>query len=232
MIELHKNPVWILSGPRTGSCFVSEVLNETKIFKPIFSEWFHFKKINKIFCDEKLLSPFDYKWPKFAKVHEDHFEKIKQMFPLLKIEEVIPNLKFIHLRRGNLIKQVISEFFARKTNVYFVKNKKELTEYQELKVDYDEKIMLCYYKKAIIRFNSWKPLLTKDNHINIFYEELIDNSKEIFLKIFDFIGIIPPNNLNIEATLITSHPLKEEYEKKFTDFLIKNNHIIFNNMKK
>jgi LPS sulfotransferase NodH len=149
------------------------------------------------------------------------------MFPLLKIEEVIPNLKFIHLRRKNLIKQTISEFFARKTNVYFVKNKKELTEYQELKVDYDEDTMLDYYKKAIIRFNSWKPLLTKENHINIFYEELIDNPKEIFLKIFDFIGIIATTKLNIEATLITSHPLKEEYEKRFTDFLIKKNYILF-----
>ena len=71
-------------------------------------EWFHNNNIKEIFCDKKLMSPFDYKWPKFAKVHEDHFQKIQKMFPLLNIEEVIPKLKFIHLRRKNLIKQAIS----------------------------------------------------------------------------------------------------------------------------
>ena len=232
MIELYKNPVWILSGPRTGSSFISSVLNETKIFDPVFNECFHDDWIKEIFSDVKLLSPFNYNWPKFAKVHEAHFEKIQKMFPSLNIKEVIPDLKFIHLRRKNLIKQTISEFFANKTNIYIIKNKKKLNKYKELKVDYDEKIMLHYYKKAIIRFNSWEPLLIKENHIDIFYEELIDNPKETFLKIFNFLEIIPPNNLNIKSTLIQYHPLKEEYEKKFTDFLIKNNHIIFNNMKK
>ena len=108
MQQLYEFPIWILSGPRTGSSFIASVLNDTKIFSPFFREWFHNNNIKEIFCDKKLMSPFDYKWPKFAKVHEDHFQKIQKMFPLLNIEEVIPKLKFIHLRRKNLIKQAIS----------------------------------------------------------------------------------------------------------------------------
>ena len=77
MKQLYEVPVWILSGPRTGSSFISSVLNDTNLFEPAFREWFHHNNINEIFRGKKSLSPFDYKWPLFAKVHEDHYEKIK-----------------------------------------------------------------------------------------------------------------------------------------------------------
>ena len=232
MKQLYEIPVWILSGPRTGSSFISSVLNDTNLFEPDFREWFHNNNINEIFCHKKSLSPFDYKWPLFAKVHEDHYEKIKTMFPLLNIEEVIPKLKFIHLRRKNLIKQAISSYFSHKTNTYIIKNKKKLNNYKEFKVDYDEENILFIYEKIISRFNFWKPVLINDNYIDVFYEELIDNPIEAFIKIFNFLGITLPSNLNIESTLIQSHPLKQEYEKKFTRFLRKNNHVIFNDRTK
>jgi len=229
MSKYSIDPVWILSEARTGSTFLSNTLNETKFFNPIFKEYFHDDKMNKFFRDKELLLHFNSKWPKFAKMHGTHFANIRKSFPILKIKKLIPNLKFIHLRRKNLVKQAISLYFCSKTKYFIVKNKKDLNKYKKIKVDYNEENILNIYNKMIFRFNFWKPILTNQNYIDVYYEDLIDNPKKTFLKIFKFIGIEMPDNLNTKSTLVQSHPLKKVYEKMFIEFLKKNNHPVFIN---
>lgn len=222
-------PVWILSEARTGSTFLSNTLNETKIFNPIFKEYFHDDKINKFFIDKGLLSHFNSKWPKFAKVHGTHFANIRKSFPILKIKKLIPDLKFIHLRRKNLVKQAISTYFCRKTKYFIIKNKKDLRKYKKINVNYNEEDILNIYNSIIFRFNFWEPILTKQNYINVYYEELINNPKKTFLKIFKFIGVKMPATLNTKSTLVQSHPFKKVYEEMFVEFLNKNNHAVITN---
>lgn len=219
MSNTEVEPFWILCHSRTGSQFLMSMLNNTKLFNPKIIEHFHQKQFNDG-CYKNV------KIPKYANVKRCLYKaNFKDQYKN-KIKKLYPNIKFIHLRRKNIIDSVISNYLSNSSKIFITKNYNKLKEFQNTKIPYDEKKILDMYLSSLRLFDSWTNFLHGEKCYEIFYEDLKADPERIFFEVIDFLKIKPSKELyNPQGTLIQSHPLKEEFKRRFRKFLDKNNPI-------
>lgn len=182
---LHANykisPTWILAVPRCGSSFLVDVLNSTDLFDPKFKEF----NLDYDYKEQIVKNP-----PKFIKLQRIFYDrkgfKDEEKDFLLKKH---PNIRFIVIQRKNIIEQTVSHYFCEKTKIWFLKNKEDYKSYLNKKIEIDNQLLLNLYKINLSYFNCWKNFTKDLNHIEVFYEDLIENKKEFFDKISNFLKI-------------------------------------------
>jgi LPS sulfotransferase NodH len=101
--------IWILSEKRTGSSYLCELINYTEKFEDQFKEWY------VQFDNRKEITNF-YKKPNLPKYCKIHSSVMKTIFgSIQELKNKIGFCKFIHLKRRNLRKMLVSQLLAQKT---------------------------------------------------------------------------------------------------------------------
>lgn len=107
----------------------------------------------------------------------------------------LKGIKIIHLKRMNLLDNLISLKLARKTRIWssLVKPRKKII---KINLDYNE--CLEYFKNATFIRNKYDGLLKNKSCIDVHYEQLIKNTQKEISKLLNFLNIpnIPKKSLN------------------------------------
>jgi LPS sulfotransferase NodH len=189
-------PLWILCFPRTGSSYLSSLLNNLELF-PTFNEMY---PNESLILDENLgptnknqsfgewIRVFGNKHvAKYTKaIHhqfDNHFKKDEKV-----IKNIFNDIKFIKLIRKDKIDQASSMFIAKKLNQYHVYNDSMLLEYKNKNFEINKKELLLIYNEVIKQQNFWN-FIDDKNCIKIYYEDLISNEEIIIKNILEFINV-------------------------------------------
>ena len=191
--------IWLLTNPRCGSQLLSWFLNNSGLIgKSNFGE--HFVQINgrelkprKQFDD----NPLDFN---HSVVHRKQFVKLFNDSERNIIESKLPDLRYIHLNRRNIIEQAVSLYFAEATNVWSLPQKKEYlqlhqhdfftkNEYEKIPVLIDDNRLLSCYYKCQKHNDNWAGYLQQTKHCSLWYEDLVTHTKEQLIKIFAFLNL-------------------------------------------
>jgi len=206
-------PCWILSCRRSGSTYLCGLLNSTAIFPQRWKEYY---------CD-----PLDKKnleeLPVVNKILYDQYYRIKNR---IKIEEELPNIKYVFLRRKDLHAVTVSKFLISKTlgmgkdgydYIWNVFDKKSLEEFQKIEVDYDLGSLKKMHKKTVIDYNSWNRFLRNENFIEFDYQDIIDSPIECVYKILEFMECekVNPKLDWPYLSMKMEHPKKKEFTERF-----------------
>lgn len=204
---------WILTNPRSGSYFLSSLLNNSGKFNPLFKEY-----LNK--DNDEFINP-NKEIPKNCKVHGYQFNTY--FSSLDELENKIGKTKYILLERENIYDRVISDYFARYTDVWKCtkKDKKIQTKFQIVEVPYDLKKIMKIYKSYQIE-PKWN--IDKD-HLKVSYEELFKNTELTLIKIFKYFEIKITNQeinkmiCSKNTTIKLDREDKKQYIERFKEFI-------------
>lgn len=196
-------PLWILCNPRTGSSLLSEYLNNTMCFSnydnpriqtandlidknAAFGEWLRVLRSK---------DDFESHPPIFMKnIFHQHMQLFEDNNNADYIKKIIPNIRFIHLKRSNVKEHIISQYFAEITNTWHVLGGEELSNYQNIQVPLDiDLLRKCC--EAVASYNSnWDYFLKGESYLTIYYENLVDNPHKILSNINDFYNLLIDDN--------------------------------------
>jgi LPS sulfotransferase NodH len=221
-------PCWILCTPRSGSSYISELLNNTGIF-PSFEYLFPHLSINlnknpgpirktnafgewlRIYNDQ---IEFEKNIPPYLKViHRQYLDLIKEDFNPL---DLVHDLKLILLKRKNIYKQASSLYLAQEMNQYHVYSNWMMKEFTNKTIDINiEKLTESYNK--VLGFNcTWNKFLKFDPLV-IHYEDIVNNTFKSIQDIMSYLNIdIKKNTIekSIDITkkemLVMTHPIKDK----------------------
>ena len=179
-------PCWLLTTPRTGSTFLCNVLNNTKRFDPLFLEYFHERNIRRELC------------PKFAKVHAVQLPK--GLIP----ENFYPDIKYIVLNRRDIYRQVVSDYFAQKTQCWSVTSDKAFTgdfgymaipreEYLKRSVEWDRTFIVHLYNDFQKYRTAWDVFLKERSFLTVDYDDLVQNPKKEIERILNYLEEFVPS---------------------------------------
>lgn len=206
------SPVWILAVPRSGSSLLVNFLNATNLFHPKFRE-FNLDFENK----ESVLANI----PKYIKLQRIFFE-IKNFSDDFDKEEILkrhPDVRFIVTQRQNIYEQTVSIYFAEYTKTWFIENKKNLDQYKNIKIPFNEKELLRLYYRNLKHLNCWDKFIRDTNYIKINYEDILKNYNLFFEKILKFLNI--KINLSKAIKKITSIKMDRIEKKDYSEKLKK-----------
>lgn len=218
--------ICILSEKRTGSTYLCELLNGTKLFKDKFREWFvKYDKRDHVvdfYTDskEKVFNKFNFAFPDKCKIHWSTMQIMFDSF-----DDFIKNAidhKFILIER-NEIDMTVSQFIASKTDWYEIRSKDQHVDWISKKIKYKNKELIdCYYHIKYIK-NKWKYELDKRKifYIVVKYENLLASPNEELKRVFQYLGLdftdetasVALNFAN-KSLIKQNHPIKNELYKK------------------
>jgi LPS sulfotransferase NodH len=207
------NSCWILCDIRTGSTYLSGLLNGTGLFplyeKRAFDEWFA-RKRNFIPDKETFIS----KPPLYAKVLIDQFNKLFTVADKPLIESKVPNLKYILLRRKDIVAQAVSYYIADMTG--YILTPKNYSAWNT-PVVYDEAEIRKRYKILKDNYEIWMPYLEGSDYLEIDYETLVAEPKKTLIKVLDYLEMnYDEQKLNITVeTLPTTKKENAVFIQKF-----------------
>lgn len=214
--------VYILHEVRSGSTFLSELLNKTKLFNPVLGEYFlpHY--------DKNLNS---YRIMPNNKFNGDKYFIDGQKLNLSNIRDEYPNMRFIHIYRKDFIGIAVSIFLARKTKIFNIFNNKYRRvfykfndfekmykdafgdDYSEINSAHNAFYMLREYQQAIYIKDRYDKEILKYNIevLKICYEDFMIDSITELKKVFSY--------LDIPECYMDKIPLNEEsiMRNKFPD---------------
>jgi len=191
------NPCWIVSTPRSGTTYFCDLINNTDLFNPFFEEHFNliFGNRHQDFSDRS--NEF-----MFCKIQpmQWEFNNLELNF----VKEKLNNIKFIRIKRKNIIDKAVSLYLASISNIWNIsediKNVKlhdKLQSFISTDEDYlskefklDLKYLIKCYHTVIEDEEKCDRFLENVNSIEIDYEEIInDNSKLALDKFFEYMNI-------------------------------------------
>ena len=186
-------PVWIVGYPRTGSRLLTSYLNSTGSFNPLIDEW-----LGPKYVTENLLPPY-------SVVHSHHFISKFSFGDKPLIEKSLPGIRYIWLRRRDLVATAVSTFIARQTSIYWAKSKQDVEQHSNLPVRFGNGLFTAY-QEVRARDEFWKFYLTEDDeYITTYYEDIAED----LLRICDFLGIDTVTSEECEYHKL-QHPMTEE----------------------
>jgi len=115
--------------------------------------------------------------PPYLKVHccdyhcffkPEHYEQIIQK---------LPGIKFIRLRRRDLIACTASYYLAQKTKIFSATKSETVAEQASIRVEIDESLLLQYFEWMVDWDAYWEYFLPDNNYLEIFYEDLVTDPK-------------------------------------------------------
>lgn len=195
-------PCWILCTPRSGSTYLSGILNQTNLFQPPFSEYLGWKK--KAFIHPRdLQSP-----PTFCKVLHVHLNRIFQSPNLLEdipcdhplqfmkpqknyrlfIEKQMPNIRFILLTRKDTIAQAVSYCVTAEVSkvqgksFFQITSPRQQTEFKETLVSISDETLFKYYLACRNYDTIWDDFLEDSDFFDLKYEDISDATISELLK--------------------------------------------------
>jgi len=234
MKKSYLSPLWILCFPRTGSSYLSSLLNNLNLF-PTFSELYPCESsvlnnelgpTNKNQAFGEWIRVFGNKHIcKYTKAinHQfsDHFVADEKL-----IRNFLTDIKFIKLVRQDKIEQSASTYIAKKLNQYHVYNDIMLQEYKNKNFEIDENELIAIHNKIIQEQNFWD-FIDDKNCIKIYYEDFIINEKKVITNILEFVSmeissdkIYYSINKSKENMKKMNHNLKEVCKKIITSKIL------------
>ena len=163
-------PLWIVGYARTGSHVLSGYLNATGLFDP---------EIDERMSPSMKILPF----PAYSVVHSHHFSSHFSFSDKSYIEESLPGLRYIWLKRRDLVATTVSTFIARKTKIYWTKFNGVVEQQSNIPVEFDESLFRLYCN-VCARDKFWESYFTDDDeYITIYYENMD------LPRVFEFLDI-------------------------------------------
>lgn len=231
MLKINKqqNPVWILCTPRSGSTYLSKIMNSTKNFNPPFAEYLGWKKnlfmnpeslkenppvfckalhvhLNRIFFDPSYLKDVE---------HNNYLQTKKPPLEAKTIlEKSLPNLRFVWLKREDVIGQTVSYCIASeasKTKSFFnMDSKKKQQEFLDMPLCITDELLLSFYK-TVLKYNDiWMDFIGSSDVFFIKYEEINQSSLK---ELFNFLEL-PKENLTEALCIAQKESLKSAVLRK------------------
>jgi len=227
---------WILSTPRTGGNYLSQILNRTGLFvdkkKHPFDEWlgfYNYRQNLDWFLSENQISNWlpTKDWflsdtPNFINLHRDQFfnafKDDSYNFFKLKFKDV----KYLLLKR-NFFSQVASLYVAKMTKVWRIYDEKQLEYYANKLIDVNSKKIIECYQEEINKKNAWFDFDKKPDVMNIAYEDLNNNTEHVIKQILNFLDL-PLKNIEQSIRLTNKNYLKTQREEtKKVEIILKRN---------
>ncbi len=213
------DPIWIITCPRSGSTYLSNILNKIILGNNVSNKLFfaeHYNPDNylsyyhkKIFYDiydnidlvkkkskkDHFLEKYnkiiiDKKlYPKYNKLFFCHIPKWKKS-DFIDVKNSLPRLKCIHLIRKDIYNQTISFYFAEKINKWiFIDNNNE--KYLKEKIEFNEKHIIQLYNDSLRNKQQCYYKIESLNcpYHTVYYEDLCENLDIELCKICEFLSI-------------------------------------------
>lgn len=209
-------PVWLLCYQRTGTHLLYDYLNQTGLFDPPFEEWMNLYQ-NKLpipkwepwydrldttpeYCAQNL--------PPFCSVHRLHYDNFFTDEHKGLIEEGLPGLRYIRLRRKDHIAVAVSIYIARETETWWVNNEEEKRQHNEKRFKINPRRLFQIYLNHLDFYHCWDSYLEGEEFLDLHYEDLIDNRHETLKKTFGYLGIDQEPSVTTKS-LQNEHPMKQ-----------------------
>ena len=198
-------PCWIIAGRRTGSCFLTSLLNNTNLFDPTFEDYF-------VYCRRRnepyKLMPYNKFHPAYWK--EQGLNLNETIDAINQVKSCFPDIKFVRLKR-NFIDTTVSDYIQRETKMFKVyESETEIVEtYLKTKIRVSEdklkELVSWNMELYILESNICKEL---GDYLEIEYNDLIKDPKNELNKILKFIGY---NDTQEAKTELRKTPERPEY---------------------
>lgn len=210
-------PCWILCYRRTGSTYLSELLNNTRRFptfrhpklKPrhrgkAFGEWLRYHKTVPT------------TWPRCLKaIDHQFFDLTKRTVDLAKLQVMLPDVTFLYLRRQDKVRHAASLYIAKQLHKWHIYSPQMLQTFIRSPVYIRERELLQAYHE-ICRMNRWDAFLGNNPRLEVVYEELMSRPVQELRKIYKFLGlrVMPHPRLTVQITNAalqrSAHPMTEQ----------------------
>lgn len=108
--------------------------------------------------------------------------------PKVEIEKAFPKIKYIWLRRRDLVATTVSLYLARKTTISCVDTPERWHAQRTAKFEVNEKDLLKTFQEVRAKSMYWSGFVTDTPHLEVWYEDIYTDPTW-FRRIFDFIGL-------------------------------------------
>ncbi len=221
-----ENKIWILSNPRCGTRYVCYFLGfflrkrfgEEFNPNPLFPETFYNRNDIDSISNKRKFILNNENLPGHMRLFYLHYDNLKLKNKDLLFLDQKNNIKFIFIKRRDILKQAISHYLANLTNDWYIgKEKKILHRYISklnlLNIQYNKKLhnIIKRHIKCIKYFNQkWEEIISyhgdKSKFLYIEYENVIKYPIPELTKILNFCGQKVDKELIKKA--ITNQPLQ------------------------
>lgn len=214
-------PIWILCNARSGSSILCEYLNNLDIFPILEHEEIekrnsHLLKTKGAFNEFiRLYNSFEdliAAPPMYLKCLDKQYKELTKdylNYDSSFVKQIWPDIKFIKLKRNNLLEQAISLYCAKLTNKWHVYTNEELNEYYKTPIEYDLSLAReCM--QEIKDYDNWN-WFVKEDYLEITYENLITHPEDVIQSILSFCNIKISKDTISKAIKIT-HDKKRIYK--------------------
>ena len=143
------------------------------------------------------------------------------------LSSLLPNIKFILLRRKNLFAHAISLYVARQTKRYHIYDENALKDHLSSKVVMDESLLILCWQDANTYAKLWDQFLSQPA-LELDYDGLIHKTERTLRQVSEFLGVQIDISQILERTNNTNkriykmtHPDAQFYEKELRKMIIK-----------
>jgi LPS sulfotransferase NodH len=223
-------PCWILTHWRSGSYYLASLLNTTD---RSYDEWltggYRFNP-----------EPWQRPWPKWQRFGESitKIQMLQTLPPYLKlhpvnywslftkedkeqIEHWLPDLRYILLRRKDLVATTVSFYIARHVDIWVAYTDEEVEDHAAVEIPIIREELIQDYREAV-RWQ-WDDYLQDSPRLEIYYEDIIDNKEEV-QKVFDFLEIEDEPAWG-NASKRFRHPQTDQVRAVMEDIIAKSEHL-------
>jgi len=183
--------VWILCYFRTGSSFLAEMLNATDLFDGEFGE--KVQRATRIEIIERYKQIYEKGGRLIPQNHtqmcREHFEFFYNNRDKKFIESRLPGLKYILLRRRNLVKSGISDYFSLVTKSSTLPTEKDKEKYLDIPIPFDEEMVLESYYRTMKSYYGWISYLQGSKYIEFEHEDLKRHPLMVIGSVLDYLGL-------------------------------------------
>jgi len=184
---------------------LTDALNQTGRFDPEFREWLNplpptnrnhlqvkWPPWLKIPFDQvvykKEVKPFLEHLPRYLKIHSFDYQLFFDWQHRADIQRQLPGIKFVRLRRSDLIATAVSHYLAGRTGVFATTDASLVEYHSRIRVTIDVQELLRLYKWTVGWDAAWDNFLVDQPHLEVWYEELV-NETNVIKTIYEYLGV-------------------------------------------
>ncbi len=243
--------VFILTGIRSGSTYLINMLNQTSLFHYPESWSQHpslidQRIINEFFAPNHNIDP----WLENSKTRDQTISHLKYKLSFIRqepclfkvlmeqyqyylldakdrllLEKLIPDLRYIWLERSDIIARTVSAYMFFKSTTAHLATQQEYDNYMKKAIEVDEQGLIDVYKNHVKRAN-WSEFLDGTNYLKINYEDLVAKPFQTMQRILLFLGLnlLNKNLMEIveaQPKFKTERPESKEWQEKLRRILRK-----------